>query len=101
MSKAGASHDVSPEKQEFLDQMKRRRERRERNKREGEPSFWQSVGAMGMVGWAVALPTALGVLLGRWLDGRLEAGHVFMVFFMLVGLAIGCVTAWRAVSEHR
>ena len=86
-------------RQDFLSEVKRRRERHERHEREGDPSFWSSVGMMGTIGWTVAVPTAGGVLLGRWLDGRLDAGHVFMVFFMLVGLGFGCVTAWRLISE--
>ncbi len=66
----------------------------------GEDSFWHSVGSMGMVGWSVALPTALGALLGRWIDGRLgDSGSVFMVFCMLLGLGFGCFTAWRAIME--
>ena len=82
----------------FLEAVKARRERRKRNAEDN--SFWLSVGSMGTVGWSVSVPTALGVLFGRWLDGRLDSGHVFMVFFMLVGLGVGCTMAWRLVSER-
>ena len=34
-----------------------------------------------------------------WLDGRLDSGHVFLLFFMLAGLIAGCVIAWRMISE--
>jgi ATP synthase protein I len=47
----------------------------------------------------VTLPTVAGVFLGRWLDGVLDSGQVFMVFFMLVGLGLGCFVAWRQVAE--
>jgi len=91
--------EIGDQKRRLLAELRRRRLRRERHEREGEPSFWDSVGTMGMVGWSVAVPTALGVLLGRWLDGRLGSGRVFMVFLMLVGLIVGCLAAWRSVSE--
>lgn len=81
----------------FLSELQRRRERKEENAR--DTSFWASVGTMGTVGWSVSLPTALGVLLGRWLDGRLGSGYVFMVFFLLVGVGAGCFIAWRMISE--
>jgi len=81
----------------FLSEVRRRRERKERNAR--DTSFWRSVGTMGTVGWSVSLPTAVGVLFGRWLDGRLGSGDVFMVFFMLAGLGLGCLIAWRLVAE--
>jgi ATP synthase protein I len=83
----------------FLSEVQRRRERHEEYVSDGDSSFWQSVGMMGTIGWSVSIPTALGVFLGRWLDGRLDSAHVFMVFFMLVGLITGCVTAWRMIEE--
>ena len=86
-------------RREFVSHVKRRRERRAEHERDGDSSFWGSVGMMGTIGWSVSVPTALGVLAGRWLDGRLGSAHVFMVFFMLVGLGIGCVTSWRLISE--
>ena len=99
MTRAEQEPELGEPKQEFLSELHRRRERRERNRREDDQSFWSTVGIMGTVGWSVALPTALGVLLGRWLDARLESGSVFMVFFMLVGLGLGCYIAWRQVAE--
>ena len=91
--------DLGEAQEQFLAEVKKRRERRARNEREADRSFWSTVGMMGTVGWSVALPTALGVLFGRWLDGRLDSGHVFVVFFMLAGLGLGCVVAWRQVTE--
>ena len=93
--------ETEGQKKRFLTEVQRRRQRHETHEREGDASFWSSVGVMGTVGWSVALPTAIGVLFGRWLDGRLDSGHVFMVFFMLVGLILGCVVAWRLISEKR
>ena len=54
---------------------------------------------MGTVGWSVITPMAAGALFGRWLDGRLASGHVFLIFFLLAGLAVGCTIAWRNISE--
>lgn len=84
---------------EFLAEVRARRARHEKHRKEGDASFWASVSAMGTIGWSVSVPTALGVLLGRWVDGRLESAHIFMVFCMLVGLGVGCFTAWRIISE--
>lgn len=93
-----------PEKESQRDvwvrQVRARRERREKAEREGDNNFWQVVGMMGSVGWTVALPTAAGALLGRWIDSKVEGdGQVFMFFLLLVGLTVGCIIAWRTVSE--
>ena len=97
MSRAGSRSGTR--KEAFAREVHRRRERHDKHLRDGDSSFWQSVGMMGTIGWSVAVPTVLGVLLGRWVDGRLDSAHVFMVFFMLAGLVTGCVTAWRMVAE--
>jgi ATP synthase protein I len=86
-------------KEAFAKQVRRRREQHDEHVRDGDSSFWQSVGMMGTIGWSVAVPTVLGVLLGRWVDGYLDSAHVFLVFFMLAGLITGCVTAWRMIAE--
>jgi ATP synthase protein I len=83
----------------FLSEVQRRRERHEEYVRDGDSSFWQSVGMMGTIGWSVSVPMVLGLFLGRLLDVRLDSAHVFMMFFMLVGLIVGCVTAWRMIAE--
>jgi len=88
-------------KETFVRSVGRRRKLHEQHLRDGGRSFWQSVGAMGTVGWSSALPLAAGVLFGRWLDARLQSGHVFMVFFMFVGLGLGCGVVWRMIAEKR
>jgi len=85
----------------FVENVGRRRELHEQHVREGGRSFWQSVGTMGTVGWSIAVPLAGGLLFGRWLDGRLDSGYVFMLFFMLLGLGLGCVVVWRMIAERR
>jgi len=46
------------------------------------------------------VPMVLGVLLGRWLDGRFEKGY-WAPGLLVFGLAIGCYNAWRMiVKEH-
>ena len=84
----------------FLSEIHSRRERHEAHEREGNTSFWQSVGVMGTIGWSVSIPMLCGIFLGRWIDNRLDSAHVFMLFFMLVGLIAGCITAWRIVAEN-
>jgi ATP synthase protein I len=93
------NNDAGHESQRFAAAVRRRRERRDKEEQDGDDAFWGSVGMMGTVGWSVAVPTAGGVLFGRWLDGRLDAGHVFLVFFMLVGLGVGVYIAWRMIRE--
>jgi len=97
VSAARPPREEKPESEVFLSEVARRRARREADRRDA--SFWAVVGSMGTVGWSVVLPMAAGALFGRWLDGRLDSAPVFLLFFLLVGLGLGALLAWRTVVE--
>jgi len=69
-------------------------------RRESRFGVMQGLGFFGMVGWAVAVPAALGVLLGVWLDNRHPGGASWTLTLFLIGLAAGAYTAWRWVSRQ-
>ena len=64
-------------------------------------SFWRSLWVLGAVGWAIALPTAVGAWLGHRLDLRLDSGVRFTLMCLVAGVMLGSVVAWRVVREHR
>ncbi|NOZ24647.1 MAG: AtpZ/AtpI family protein [Nitrospirae bacterium] len=63
----------------------------------GKGIFWQSVAALGVVGWMIVLPAVAGTFLGRFLDRRFaDSGSVsWTITFMLLGLALGIYSVWR------
>ncbi|MFA3790141.1 AtpZ/AtpI family protein [Aliiglaciecola sp. SL4] len=71
-------------------------------KRRSSPGVWSGLGMMGIIGWSVAVPTFLGVMLGIWIDNNFEQQRSWTLALLLAGLAIGCFTAWGWVSkEHQ
>jgi len=62
-----------------------------RNTRAG----WNVFVAVTLAAWTIALPTIGGALVGRWLDSRWPALFSWSLALMLLGAAIGCITAWR------
>jgi ATP synthase protein I len=74
-----------------------RRARRE----EGHRSFWKSLGVLGMVGWPIALASAGGAILGRYLDTRYGTGVHFTLTLLTAGALLGSYIAWRTVGEQR
>ena len=63
----------------------------------GKGIFWQSVAALGVVGWMIALPAVAGTFLGKYLDRRFgETGSIsWTITLMLLGLALGVYSVWR------
>ncbi|MDO6693543.1 AtpZ/AtpI family protein [Aliiglaciecola sp. 3_MG-2023] len=103
MSKTGVKQQ--PQKQtrhSLVKQVESKAQLKLRAKRRSSPGVWFGLGMMGMIGWSVAVPTFLGVILGIWIDNNFDNQRSWTLALLLAGLAIGCFTAWGWVSkEHR
>lgn len=77
------------------------RERRKlRARREPDRSIWFGLGAFGIVGWSVAIPTLIGAALGVWLDSRGGGGGISWTLTLIVGgIAVGCLNAWYWIEK--
>ena len=69
--------------------------RAEESRRDPEPSLGVRLGQIGVLGWMIVVPTLLALLLGRWLDHRLETGIFFTAPSLMIGAATGFWLAWR------
>ncbi len=95
-----SAHDKEDEEleDEFEVRVRRQRELIEKGRLEKGQSFWKYVGLIGVVGWSVVVPMALGVLLGWWLFGT---GSKWTLALLLLGLCLGCVNAWRMITKEQ
>ncbi len=80
---------------ELLGTVRRRQSRERRSRAEGEPSLGRQLGQIGVLGWIVVTPTLIGLFVGRWLDGLFGTGIFFAAPLLLLGVALGCWSAWR------
>ena len=69
-------------------------------KRRGVQGIWLGLGMFGLIGWAVAIPTLLGTLLGAWIDRRYPGVHSWTLSLLIVGLFLGCLNAWHWVAKE-
>ena len=74
--------------------------RKLKSKRRGVQGFWPGLGMFGLIGWAVAIPTFLGVLLGVYIDGHFPGVHSWTLSLLIVGLFLGCMNAWHWVAKE-
>jgi ATP synthase protein I len=87
---------------DLTDKVRKAEARKMRVRIKGKESAWFGLGTMGMVGWAVAVPTLLGVLLGWWLDANWPSDrYSWTLVFLLAGLCLGCANAWFWISRER
>lgn len=85
---------------QFRDRISRKTARRRRARSESGRGIWYGLGMMGLVGWTVAAPVLLAVVLGVWLDRMMDSGITWTLSLVFLGFGIGCLTAWRWVRRE-
>jgi ATP synthase protein I len=79
----------------LLRSVRLRKARHRRWQEQGEPSLARYLAQVGVLGWTIVTPALLGLFLGRWLDHRLGTGIFWSAPLLLLGVVLGCWTAWR------
>lgn len=78
------------------------KELRKMKARKNRPrGIWFGLGAIGTIGWSVAVPTLIGVAIGIWLDSKYPGQISWTLTFLSIGLAVGCVNAWYWVKKEQ
>ena len=78
----------------------RKAERKEKARSERGRGVWFGLGMFGLVGWAVAVPTLLGIMLGVWLDSHLPTRFAWTLTLLFIGVILGCINAWYWVRRE-
>lgn len=93
--------DNAEERKAAADAIRRKVERKERAGRRGSGrGLWFGLGMFGLVGWAVAVPTIIGIALGLWLDRVAPVDFSWTLALLLAGAVLGCLNAWWWVSKE-
>jgi ATP synthase protein I len=77
-----------------------REERKVRARRTKDRTVWHGLGAAGVVGWSVTVPTLIGVFLGLWLDRTWPGRFSWSLALLLAGVTLGCLNAWYWVNRE-
>jgi len=72
-----------------------RGERNRRWLRDGDPSVARRLAQIGVLGWIIVVPLLIGVFAGRWLDRTFNSGLFWTAPLLVLGLALGCWSAWK------
>ena len=85
----------------FTEQVARKEALRQRGLRHKGETVWFGLGMMGIVGWAVAIPTLIGIALGLWIDRTWPSQYSWALMFLIVGVLVGCLNAAYWVRKVR
>lgn len=93
-----SSEKKTPEK-ELNDKIKAEAVKKIRSQKEGKEILF-GMGVFGIIGWSIAIPTLLGIALGRYLDARFTQSFSWTLSLLFLGLVIGCINSWRWLKER-
>ncbi|WP_340110590.1 AtpZ/AtpI family protein [Pikeienuella sp. HZG-20] len=64
------------------------------------PSPLRGIGAFGVIGWSIAVPTVGGAALGLWLDHAAPQAFSWTVALILGGVVVGALVAWAWIGKE-
>lgn len=92
---------ATPAGQGIGDEVGARENRKLRSRQRGDEGVWAGLGLFGIVGWSIALPTLIGVMVGIWLDRSHPTNLSWTLALLLAGVFLGCLNAWHWISKER
>jgi ATP synthase protein I len=85
----------------FTEQVARKEALRMKALRHKDETVWFGLGMFGIVGWAVAIPTLVGIAFGLWIDRTWPSQYSWALMFLVIGVVIGCINAAYWVRKVR
>lgn len=92
---------MSREKKDFPEEVGTKERRKLMAERDPGIGTWYGLGLFGVVGWAVTIPTLLGILLGVWIDLTWPSSRSWTIMLLVGGLGGGCLNAWLWLNRQR
>ena len=91
-------HDDPPQKP-MEENVANKAERRIRARKE-RPSVWFGLGMFGLIGWSIAVPTVIAIMIGVWIDKRWPGPISWTLTLLFIGVVLGCMNAWRWIKRE-
>lgn len=92
--------DQRRERDTFPEVIDAKARRKLRAKGEKYHSIWFGMGMFGVVGWSVATPTLLGVVVGLWIDRHWPSRFSWTLMLLFIGVVLGCFNAWYWLRQE-
>ena len=78
----------------FQEQIRDKERRKLKARLQKKASVWRGFSVFGLIGWSVAIPTLLLLMIGVWLDDHYHTARSYTLILLVAGLCLGCLNAW-------
>jgi ATP synthase protein I len=93
-------HDPQEQRNAFRAIIAAKEARKLRAREARHRSIWFGLGMFGVVGWSIAIPTVLGVVMGLWIDRRWPSPFSWTLMLLFIGVVLGCLNAWYWIKQE-
>ncbi|WP_417512678.1 AtpZ/AtpI family protein [Marinobacter sp.] len=91
---------MSTEDDRSAEDIRRSAERMKRARDEPGVSPLRGLGAFGIIGWSIAVPTVGGAFLGLWLNDVAPQNFSWPIALILGGVVVGGIIAWGWIERE-
>lgn len=91
---------MNPQRGSPEDDIGRRAQRLKKARENPGVSPLRGLGAFGMIGWSIAVPTVGGAFLGLWLDRNMPQDFSWVIALILGGVVVGGFIAWAWIGRE-
>lgn len=91
---------MSSKNDRSAEDIRRSAERMKRARSEPGISPLRGLGAFGIIGWSVAVPTVGGAFLGLWLNDVAPQDFSWPIALILGGVVVGGIIAWGWIDKE-
>ena len=89
-------------RQKMIADIEGKQRRKIKARKNHDRGIWFGLGMIGTVGWAIVLPTLLGLALGIWIDRTWPSVISWRLVLMIVGVIVGSFNAfWWVLREQK
>ncbi|MEH6562658.1 MAG: AtpZ/AtpI family protein [Marinobacter sp.] len=91
---------MSTKNDRSAEDIRRSAERMKRARDEPGVSPLRGLGAFGIIGWSIAVPTVGGAFLGLWLNKVAPQNFSWPIALILGGVVVGGIIAWGWIERE-
>ena len=84
--------------EELIEQIERDSQKKIKSQEEGSEIMF-GLGLFGIVGWAIAIPTLIGIFIGVFLDKKFTQSFSWTLTLLFAGVVMGALNAWHWIKE--
>lgn len=84
--------------EELLEKIQKESTKKIKSKEEGSEIIF-GLGLFGIVGWAISIPTIIGIAIGVFLDKKFTQSFSWTITLLFVGVVLGAFNAWHWIQE--